>query len=97
MTSQAGSRPERNAARSRRSKASRFSRTLKAFSCDIADAVSRGFCFPCKATAPLAVPENARIRDVLELAAVGATVPLLAKFTAAVQAVRGGSAPVRGT
>lgn len=37
----------------------------------------------------LAVPAGARIRDVLDLAAVGATVPLLADVPAAVEAVRG--------
>jgi anti-sigma B factor antagonist len=36
----------------------------------------------------LAVPPHARIRDVLELAAVGATVPLLADVEGAVEAVR---------
>ena len=38
----------------------------------------------------LAVPANARIRDVLELAAVGDTVPLLADVDAALEAVRAG-------
>jgi len=38
----------------------------------------------------IAVPENARIRDVLDLAAVGTTVPLFADVPAAIQAVRGG-------
>jgi len=36
----------------------------------------------------LAVPAEARIRDVLDLAAVGATVPLFADADAAVEAVR---------
>ena len=38
----------------------------------------------------LAVPVGARIRDVLELAAVGDTVPLLADVESAVVAVRAG-------
>ena len=38
----------------------------------------------------LAVPPDARIRDVLELAAVGATVPLLPSIAEALAAVRGG-------
>jgi anti-sigma B factor antagonist len=38
----------------------------------------------------LAVPSDARIRDVLELAAVGDTVPLLADVESAVEAVRRG-------
>jgi anti-sigma B factor antagonist len=38
----------------------------------------------------LAVPADARIRDVLELAAVGDTVPLLADVRSAVAAVRTG-------
>lgn len=38
----------------------------------------------------LAVPEDARIRDVLELAAVGDTVPLLADVNAATEAARRG-------
>ena len=38
----------------------------------------------------LAVPANARIRDVLELAAVGDTVPLMAAVDTAVEAVRAG-------
>jgi anti-anti-sigma factor len=37
----------------------------------------------------LAVPEGARIRDVLDLAAVGTAVPLFAEVPAAVEAVRG--------
>ena len=39
----------------------------------------------------LAVPADARIRDVLELAAVGDTVPLLTDAESAVEAVRTGS------
>ena len=38
----------------------------------------------------LAVPADARIRDVLELAAVGDTVPLLTDVESAVEAVRAG-------
>jgi anti-anti-sigma factor len=38
----------------------------------------------------LAVPADARIRDVLDLAAVGATVPLFEDVPAAVGSVRGG-------
>jgi anti-anti-sigma factor len=38
----------------------------------------------------LVVPANARIQDVLDLAAVGTTVPVYADVAAAVQAVRGG-------
>ena len=38
----------------------------------------------------LAVPANARIRDVLELAAVGATVPLVEDVPAAIATVLGG-------
>jgi anti-anti-sigma factor len=38
----------------------------------------------------LAVPAKARIHDVLDLAAVGTTVPLFDDVAAAVQAVRGG-------
>ncbi len=37
----------------------------------------------------LAVPAEARIRDVLELAAVGATVPLFTDVPAAIEVVRG--------
>ena len=38
----------------------------------------------------IAVPKNARIRDVLDLAAVGTSVPLFADVPAAVEAVLGG-------
>jgi anti-anti-sigma factor len=38
----------------------------------------------------IAVPEDARIHDVLDLAAVGTTIPLLPDVPAAVEAVRGG-------
>lgn len=37
----------------------------------------------------LAVPTEARIRDVLDLAAVGATIPLFAELPAAIESVRG--------
>jgi anti-anti-sigma factor len=38
----------------------------------------------------LAVPADARIRDVLDLAAVGTTVPLFTDVPTAIQAARGG-------